>query len=125
MAIWQCFPWTEMIYPQTPQSCCKRARFFSFGKLVYSIKISWKQLLVFCVELTSVEVDCCLNLPYSATLCIQELYVTANIQMPSKSYSGETQIGNTVNYFSLTFSSHERLLVVKGKHYALMMILHK
>lgn len=71
------------------------------------------------------SVHCCLNLPYSATLYIQELYVTANIQMPSNSYSGERQIGNTVNYFSLTFSSQDRLLVVKGKHYVLMMILRK
>lgn len=123
MAIWQCFPWTEMIYPQAPQPCCKRAWFFSFGKLVYSLKISWKQLLVFPVELTLV--DCCLSLPYSATLYIQELYVTANIQMPSLSYSCERQIGNTVNYFSLTFCSQDRLLFVKVKHYALMMILHK
>lgn len=45
--------------------------------------------------------------------------------MPSLSYSCERQIGNTVNYFSLTFCSQDRLLFVKVKHYALMMILHK
>lgn len=45
--------------------------------------------------------------------------------MPSNSHSGERQIGNTVNYFSLTFSSQDKLLVIKGKHYALMMILRE
>lgn len=115
MAIWQCFPWTEMIYPQADRSCCKGAWLFSFRKLAYSIKTlgnnDW-----FSVYSWHSTWNCLL--PESSLFCntaytIQVWYVTAKIQMPSNSHSGERKTGNAVNYFRLAWISLDKQLVVK------------
>ena len=57
-------------------------------------------------------------LPESFLFCstaytIQVWYVTAKIQMPSNSHSGERKTGNAVNYFRLAWISLDKQLVVK------------
>lgn len=46
-------------------------------------------------------------------------------QYHCNSQSGERKTDNTVSYFSLTFSSQDKLPVVKGKYYALVMVFSK
>lgn len=57
-------------------------------------------------------------LPESSLFCstaytIQVWYVTAKIQMPSNSHSGERKTGNAANYFRLAWISLDKQLVVK------------
>lgn len=116
------FPMDRNVYPQA--TTLQKMFFLLFQISLFDQSLMETIIGFLCMVYTSLGVDCYLKLPYSTTLyIIHALYGTINLQMPCK--NGEIKIANTVNYFSLTFISQDKLLVGKSKHYALMMIISK
>lgn len=117
------FPMDRNVYPQASNHAAEDL-FLLFQISLVNQSLMETIIGVLCMAYTSPGVDCYLKLPYSTILyIINALYGIINLQLPCK--NGEIKIGKTVNYFSLAFISQFKLLVGKGKHYALMMIISK
>lgn len=112
--------------PSTKVMLQERMIFLLLQRTLFSQNLMETMTGFLCRAPTWLGAECRLHLPIPQHCIITQVsYFTVNTQMPSNSHSGTRIIGNTVNYFSLTFSSQDKLQVPKGKHYELMMIINK